>query len=328
MQDDLRANLASAQSAIEAAEVVKPSSEELKAISAFCKSEIKRRQTEEKICDDIRVLRVQQKLLKAQLTKDIVKLCNSESGLPKCVALTKEDSKRYEELAKAENLEPMDPFARIVQVNKDASITPEVIQEALENVSSEDLQEAAAAASEDGTVTTRTTVRQLVLTNIRRIIRSFVETLKMSDSLPRGSTVYDVADAPSDVAARMWKLWSLDQNIKKNLSKKKDTTATQTPSEEGLKTKIESFFIRTGLTAQRIVIEGHAYRLVRRISVRKPKIGVGRFEQILDTSLDEALIDKINNFKPIDFMKALQIQLSSVPAESKSNVVLCKIAED
>jgi len=325
---DLQENLASAQSAIESAEVVRPSSEELTAISTFCKAEVKRRQAEVQLSEEIKLLRVQQKTLKMQLTKDITKICTSESAnavMPKCVAISKEDAKKFELFAKEESIEPLEPYARIIQVNKDSSITPEVIQEALENVSTEDLEEAATAAAEDGQVTSKTTIRHLVLTSIRRIIRSYTETLKISDSLPRGSTVYDVLDAPQEIADRMWKLWCVDQKIKKNLVRKKPVEVTY---ESSLKTKIESFFIRTGLTAQRIVVEGHPYRLVRRISVRKPKIGVGRFEQILDASLEETDVDNMKNFKPLDFMKTLQIQLSSVPAESKSNVVLCKIAEE
>ena len=323
---DLQENLASAQSAIESAEVVRPSAEELTAISTFCKAEVKRRQAEVQLSEEIKLLRVQQKTLKAQLTKDITKLCVSDAaGMPKCVSISKDDAKKFELLAKEQSIERLEPYARIVQVNKDSSITPEVIQEALENVSTEDLEEAATAAAEEGQATSKTTIRHLVLTNIRRIIRSYTETLKLSDSLPRGSTVYDVLDAPEDIADRMWKLWCVDQKIKKNLVRKKPVEVS---SESSLKTKIEAFFIRTGLTAQRIVVEGHPYRLVRRISVRKPKIGVGRFEQILDASLEESQVDNMKNFKPLDFMKALQIQLSSVPAESKSNVVLCKIAEE
>jgi len=154
----------------------------------------------------------------------------------------------------------------------------------------------------------------------------------MCDSLPRGLSIYDVTQATPEHADKMWQLWLVEQHIKEGLAKKKATvTDKASPQTYQLKTQIEAFFIRTGLTAQRIVVEGLPYRLVRRISVRKPKIGVGRFEQILDEALTENAIASMKNlkdFRPLEFMKALQIQVSSVPPEMKSAVVLCKVAEE
>ena len=323
MDESLVSHLMSAQSAIQEAEVIKPTNSELQAISVFCKDEIKRRLSEAQASDEVKSMRVQQKNLKSKLAKDI------QVSAAKCIAISKEDAVRLEAMAKTDNVEPMHPYARIVQVNKDSGITPEIIQEALENVSTEDLAEAAAGASAEGTATTKTTVRHLVMTKIRRIIRSYTESLKMSESLPRGLSIYDVAQASKEVADRMWQLWITEQSLKKNLLKKKNASmASVSSSNNTLKTQIEAFFMRTGLTAQRIVVEGHPYRLVRRISVRKPKIGVGRFEQILDGALADSSLDDLKAFRPIEFMKELQVQLSSVPAETKSNVVLCKIAED
>jgi hypothetical protein len=80
--------------------------------------------------------------------------------------------------------------------------------------------------------------------------------------------------------------------------------------------------------SQRIVVEGKPYKLVRRISVRKPKIGIGRVEKILDDILQDPEYADAKLLRPANLIKALQIQVSSVAPETKTTVSLSAIKTD
>jgi hypothetical protein len=291
------ADIAQAQEAMNAAQVVKPDSTELEAIKTFCSNEVKQKTLTKTITETIKALRAQQKSLKEALTVDL--------GQNKCMAVPK--SLKTEDLP---------PYLRLVKANKDSPITSEVIQEALASVTDEDIREASGPDQSSSQ-----TIRQLVLTNVRRIIRGFTESLKIMASIERGTTMYDLPECSPETVARMKALWQIDQDIKKQLDAKKTILSTMEASSD-LKQRIESFFVRTGLTAQRLVVEGQAYRLVRRISIRRQKIGIGKLETLLDEALQNFDFEA---FKPIELAHQLQIQISSLPPETKTNVVLCSV---
>ena len=205
----------------------------------------------------------------------------------------------------------MPPYVRLVSANKDATITPDVIQEAVDAVTAADLAETQESDP-------KTALKMVVMQNIRRIIRTFTETLKMAPSLQRGLTVYEVAEVSTETADRMAALWTADHAVKNALAAKKEAP---NPDAEAIKTKVEAFFIRTGLVAQRVVVEGQQYRLVRRVSVRKQKVGIGKLESMLDEALGESL-------KGPDLIRNLHIALANVPPESKSSVSLCNVKSE
>lgn len=306
--------LEAAESAMASAQVVKPDSKELSAIKLFCAEEIKHRERATEASTVIKGLRAAQKASRVALTEALQAF--GAEGRAKCAMLTKADATRLESLAAAEGLPAVPPYVRLVQTNKDATITAEVVQEAIQAITEEDLRELAAA---DGGPAEA--VRAAVLQNIRRAIRSFTVSLKLMTSVQRGLGPYDVPECTPEMADQMLALWSAEHKLKAALACKKqdpEVSANQTD----LKTTIESFFIRTGLTSQRIVVEGRPFRLVRRVSVRKPKVGLGMFEKMLADAMGQV---NATAFRPTDLIRALQIQLSSVPPETKSSVALCAV---
>ena len=313
---DLAKNLELAKSAMETAQVVKPDVTELDAIKRFCSAEVKFREDSATSTAELKDLRLQQKNLKLDILKDF-------KGTNKCLALSKADALRLDTDSATAGIDNVPRFLRLLQSNKDATITTEIIQEALESITTEDVREASLANPED----TRLAIRNLVLTNVRRLIRSYTETMKISESVQRGMNIYDVPELSIDSSTKMWTIWSLDKTIKRTLeSKKQEKDVTEKHNE--LKEKIEGYFIRTGLTAQRIVVSGKPYKLTRRVSVRKPKIGIGKIEKLLDDVLEnETLFKTFDNFRPQDLIRCLQIQLTSVPPETKSTIVLSSIKE-
>jgi hypothetical protein len=297
-------DLNDALSALSEAQVIKPDAAELEAIKTFCNIEVKLKANVLTASERVLALRAESKMFKQKL-EAIIK------GR-KCLALSKADAARFDLLATQAAVETMPPFLRLVPANKDATITTEVIQEALESITQQDFTEA-----ED--------IKGVVLKNIRRTIRSFTESMKIMPSLQRGMTSYDVPELSSEEADTMWQFWLRQQRIKESLASKKADPEAAAKKEE-CKKRVESFFIRTGLISQRIVVEGHPYKLVRRVSVRKPKIGIGRLEKMLDEVLQDLQITP-TTFRSEPLIKALQIQVSSVAPETKTNVSLSAIKE-
>lgn len=314
--DEEEDNLQVAQEALDQAQVVKPDKVEIDAIKQFCTLEVSKRNAHSQYSAQLKDLRAKQKALKLQLTNDF-------SEQTKSMALSKAQVKQYEELSAASGIAPMFPYLRLVPANKDSSISPEVVQEALESITLEDIQEASTKNANDSS--TASAIRTVVLTNIRRLIRSFTESLKILSSLPKGHSVYDLVETSDAVAERMWSYWSVEQEIKTLLASKK-VSSDDSQHLKDLKAKVEAFFIRTGLSVQRISVEGHAYKLSRKVSVRKPKVGIGKLELLLDEILPQFTSGPL--FKPKELIRAIQIQLSAIAPETKSNVTLSPIKAD
>lgn len=301
---------------METAQVVKPDGKELEAIKSFCAEEIKQRDRVATVAEQIKTLRAQQKAHKESLMKALQAL--EPDGKAKCAMLTKADAARLEALAAAAGVPAVPAYVRLVQTNKDATITVEVIQEAIESLTEDDIREA--TKGPEGTAAEA--IKAAVLQNVRRSIRSFTESLKIMPSVQRGLGPYDVLECTTEMADTMYALWTTDQELKEALAAKKADPEVVAKMAD-FKTRIEAFFIRTGLTAQRIVVENKPFRLVRRVSVRKPKVGIGLFEKMLNESLAENPITRA--FRPSELIRALQIHVSSVAPETKSTVALCAV---
>jgi DNA-binding transcriptional regulator YhcF (GntR family) len=283
----------------------KPDITELGAIKLFCTEEAHRKSVRSQAAESVKSLRLKQKEVKTFLTKYIADI--------KCVALTKDDMKKYTDLCIQSSIEPMPPILRLVRTNKDSSVSPETVQEAVESLSEEDLKES------DGRNHIEI-VKNAILKNVRRLIRSYTDSLRLMRSLPRSESLYDIQDAPEEVAAKMFLLWSTEQEIKKSLQDKEEASSAD------LIERVESYFIRSGITAQRVVVEGRTYRLVRRVSVKRPKVGIGRFETMLSETLSILLKDT-SKFEPMAAIRQLQIQVTSEPSTTKSLLSLCHLAD-
>jgi len=293
-----------ANEALEEIVKVKPENEEKKAIKNFCNEEVQRKAAAQKISEDVANLRAVQKECKAKLSK------------VKCVMLSKDDNTKYQKLCAAEGLPAMPPYLRTIKTNKDGSITPEIVQEAIDCLTPQDLEEASGGRPVE-------IIKEAILKALRRIIRTYTETTKLMDNMPRGLTVYDMDTATPAVAETMYTSWRTQHEIKKlHDSKKIDPDVSK--AHNVLKEKVEAYFIRAGITAQRIVVDSKPYKLVRRVSVRKAKIGIGQVEKMLDQVLVEV---KADSFKPAEVCREIQILMTSLPPETKSSIKLCAVKD-
>jgi hypothetical protein len=299
-------NLKAADSALEEIVKVKPENEEKKAIKTFCNEEVQRRLKNQQVEAELSALRIVQKELKSKLIKQ------------KCVMLSKEDHDKYQKMCASQGISTMPPYLRKVKTNKDASITPEVIQEAIDALTPQDLEE-----SKTSMASAKDLIKEVILTSIRRIIRSYTETTKLMLNMPRGQTVYDLDVATSEIAEAMYQSWKTDHEIKVLLASKK-VDPDLNKAHNALKERVESYFIRAGITAQRIVVDSKPYKLVRRVSVRKSKVGIGHVEKMLDEVLKDV---KSDSFKPNEVIRGLQVLLTSMPPETKSSIKLSAVKD-
>lgn len=272
--------------------------------------EVQKKGVADEVASDLKGLRAELKALKASFAEAL--------QAKTCLCVSKVDAARLEKLAAANSVPSMPLFLRKLQTNKDNNITPEIVKEAIDSITEEALDELCDDKANKGS---REVLREAVLRNIRLLIRGQSESIRMVPNLPRGQTLYDVPEASPAVADAMFRSWTLEHQIREALSRRKqDPEVIQ--AQQRLKERVEAFFVRTALSAQRLVVEGRQYRLVRRISVRKPKIGIGRLEKLLDEILKDF---SGGSFRPAELARALQVQVASVAPESKSVVSLCAI---
>jgi len=302
-----------AEEAMDSAEQMRPEENELLAIKTFCNLEVKIRQRKATVADEIKILRQNANVLKEQLKKDLLEA----SPQMKCASISKADATALGLIDPKGDFGGVPPYLRIYTSNKDSAINAEVIQEAIEAITAEDIQEA-----EGSTVAEK--VRSIILDNLRRIIRNHHEYIKLATSLPRGTTLYAIPEVSTETARRMVDLWLTERKIReKNEARRVDSDVRSALNEN--KSLVDAFFSRTGLTAQRIVVEGTPYRLVKRISVRRPKMTLTKVEPLLDMAL--AKIKTFKEFRPSDIIRDLQIEISNIAPECKSNIVLCAVRE-
>ena len=304
--------LEQSETAMAAAQTIKPEAHELEAIRSFCALEVKFKKDSETVTKQLKDLRTASKAIKDRLFQDVVNV----SPQHKCLVLTKEDHKRLETMCDAAGIPMVPMYLRIVRANKDGTITSEIIQEAIETISVEDLntlQEGTKGAAK------METIKDLILDNMRRLIRSYSESLKLMTSIPKGQSIYELSDATPEIADRMFQYWSLEHSMKELRSQKK-VPDEHRKAMAAKKEIIEAFFVRTGLTAQRLVVEGSPYRLVRSVSIQKQRLGIGKFETILDS-----VVKKVKSFKPQELIRELQIQITSLPPETKTAIKLCSV---
>lgn len=282
---------------------ISPEKKELDAIKEFCTTEMKRKKTLNELALSVKTLRFEHKKIQEGLKNLMQKT--------ECYALSKADAAEFDALSEKMGIEEIPKYVRLVRTSKDANITCEIVSEALENINNDDLIEQGVENR-----TPKEVIKNLVLTNIRRLIRSFTINLKLMKNIVKGLSIYEIPDAEKSVADEMWKLWVTEQEIKKNSKLKPDACNKE------LKERVENYFIRTGLTAQRIVVEGQSFKLARKISIRKGKIGIGSFENILNELLKTLNAEKFN---PNQLIHDLHVQISSLPPETKSTLGLTPI---
>lgn len=289
----------------------KPEASEIEAIKLFCAAEVQKRNASQAMKTQISKLRA----IVSEKRTSLIEYMKSIQDDSNCAAISRSDALRLDKASNDLGLKTMPRYLRLLKTNKDSNITTEIIQEALQGISVEDIRE---NMSNENMSDAKKTFKDVILQSFRRLIRSYTTSLKLVNSALRGLTLYDLPECPMLVADNMWALWNAEQEIKDLLANKPKNDHPE------LKERIENYFVRTGLSSQRIVVESRPWRLVRKVSIQKMRIGIGRIENMLDDALKNQSFERFNASEVIHF---LQVQISSLPPETKTSVGLCAVKE-
>jgi len=286
-------------------QIIKPTESEKNAISKFCALSLKAKKIQSETKDSTKDTKPEIKKLRAQLLKgmksnsfEIVKINSGNKEIPS--------------------------YLRLVKNVKEVNITPEVIEEAFENLQEEDITEASEEKPEDGVV-------NAVLANVRRLIRSFNEQPKLTDSLPRGLKSNEITTADETISNDATSLFLKSTEVLKKEKHKRDILGTLKNDIEKTKQELQPFFENRNLTSQRVNFENTPYNICYRKTVDRPKITLKVLEALIRESLNDTLnskkkstksIDKIFIEKKMDFLTSLQTKIGTIETKEKATLHL------
>ena len=194
-------------------------------------------------------------------------------------------------------------YVRLTRGNKDAAITPEIIEDAIDSVTDEDITE-------------HKGVLDAIVHHVRNSIRSYKQTLSLSDSRERNAHVYDTPTLPEELFRHVMAWHMANVKMNEGQTKHKEALAEVTQALNGVKPVVESFFERTGVMTQRVNLEDAPYRITRKVSVRHPRIGLPKLKTLLE-DLQTTNLDRLR--------ASVRPMLQNVPPVTKADVVFCAL---
>jgi hypothetical protein len=289
-------------------QVVKPTPDEKAAISSFCSLSLQCKTIEEKIKTQVKDIKPEIKTLRKSILEDVKKKEYEIVQVP-------------QEMRK--HIEGCPPYIRLVKNNKDLTITPEVISEALQSITDEDIQEYTGNPPD--------ILVEAILSAVRRIVRSFSEQIKLTDSVPRGIKPADVPFADAALSKQAVQLFTHSSKVTASESEKRTAVSSAKTAMSERQTTLDAFFERSGITHQRVTLENKQYNLCRRLTVSKPKVTFKILEDVLK-NLDVIktlksktdILDAIKN-RRADIQKLLAARISTLPNSSKSVIHLQRV---
>lgn len=212
-------------------------------------------------------------------------------------------SKAQFELAIKDYPEVPPLYVRLVRSNKDATITPEIVEEAIDSVTSEDIREFGS-------------IVEAIIHHVRNTIRSYKTSLSLSDSRERNQHIYDTPTLPDDMFNHVLAWHGATLAMTEAHKKHKEALAELTAAIGSVKPVVESFFERTGLITQRVTMEDSPYRITRKVSVRNVRIGIPKLQ---------SLLTGINTENLHEIKTGIRQALQNVPPTTKADIVFCAV---
>jgi len=289
-------------------QVVKPTAEEKAAISSFCTLSLQCKTIEEKIKTQVKEIKPEIKTLRKTILEDVKKKDHEILQVP-------------QEMRK--DIEGFPPYIRLVKNNKDLTITPEVISEALQSITEEDIQEYKGNAPD--------ILVEAILSSVRRIVRSFSEQIKLTDSVPRGIKAADVPFADTSLSKQAVQLFTHSSKVMASESEKRAAVSSAKTAMSERQATLDAFFERSGITHQRVTLENKQFNLCRRLTVSKTKVTFKILEDVLkNLDLIKNLKSKTDILEAIkhrraDIQKLVATRMSTLPNSSKSVIHLQRV---
>jgi len=316
--------LEEADSVAESQKIAAPTEIEKNVISIFCTLSLRCKKLEEDAKGKLKDIKITLK----QLRYDVLQSLKSE----KSEILMIPSKLRKQATAKAATLglPPIPAYIRLTKNTKDLTITPEIIEEAFAAISEEDIMESDGDATE--------AIVSALLSSVRRLVRSFNEQAKLTDSLPRGVKAADVEianDMLAEEAIRMHEQSSIVLNTERE---KRDAVSELKTEIAAKSSDVEKYFSRVNATSQKVNLDNSSYNLCCRTTVTRPKVTLKILEDFIVDGLKECLHggskkkltkeDLISSLKVKreEIQKLVVSKMSTVASTSKTVVHLQRIA--
>lgn len=290
-------------------QLIKPTGTEKSALSAFCTYSLQCKVAEAQARALVQNIKPKLKLLRQQLIESlgdatVLKIPNTSEEIPKYIRLTKN--------------------------SKDLTITSDILKEAFQQLiqQPEDLLE---NEQED----LIESVVSVILSHVRRLVRSYQEQAKLTDSLPRGTKAADVPVANKDTIKQAMELHTQSSFVLNTEKQKREKIAVAKMEMAKREPSVDAFFVRSNMSSQRVTLENAPYNLCRRTSMIKPKITFKVLEQLLKEELSTQLTELTGGSKN-DFLasgavnqleRGLVTKVATLPGSVKTVIHLQKLAQ-
>lgn len=223
------------------------------------------------------------------------------------MVLSKDDYKRLETETTALDLPMVPMYVRLIRNTKDDPITVDLLNEAFDTVTQEDIQE----QMTKNNLGFADAFQATFLATLRNLIRSYRMSLRFSNTKDRTVNLYDIPECTPEIVKALLKVHIATENTKAASDNNKEAISEITKEIQANKSAVQSFFERTQVMSQRIVMDGSPYRLTRKITVRHEKLGITKIESLLQnvtngiqsmedfTKVRTQLLKTIQNIPPI-----------------------------
>jgi hypothetical protein len=257
-------------------EVAEPTPEEQSAIREFCAVSLKNRDKILSVTERAKALKVEGNALRKRLLEWLLSEDKEIVQIPR--SILKETELRN---AKA-GLPPLPPYIRHTKNNRDRAILPEIVGQALEEVTMESIMEQMALAEEKKkSMGFLRALEAAVLQSVRRAIRGYSDQATLTESIPRGIRPVDIDECPEEVAKWAIALHAASTSARAIDATKREVEGKKKTELEKLQPTIERYFERASFTSQKIVIQGVAWRLMKKESKVKSKVSLTSLQELI-----------------------------------------------
>jgi len=242
----------------------------------------------------------------------------------KCFSVPKAKYKSIEAELSAQGLDPLPTYVRLKKNTTDGTITPEVVEEAIQEVSWESLQEY------EGDLQAK--LSQSILNNLRQNIRSSRESVTLSDKLEKGQKVVEVPDLDDEVLDFVLDMHKTQSSLKhQNKESKVQHQETKTSLKQ-LEAVVDKVLTKTNKTAQPVTLEGveGSHKIVKKVSSKTPKLTLKSFQELLSECLEEMELPSTNTEEAwkrveqqkVQLIKLLLLKINTLPKKETVNIKL------
>ena len=319
-QPDINSSLDEADRIAEEQQIVYPTENEKKSISSYCTLTLKCKEIEAKAKQDVKDIKPVIKNLREKLLSLIKESKEEILQIPLHIR-NSADSKLSSSMPKTP------AYIRLTKNTKDITISSDILNDAFDNLTEDDVNECKLDGCD--------AIIECIINSVRRLIRSFNEQAKLTDTIPRGMRPADIKFASEDLSIYAIELHELSTKISLTEKSKRDLVNASKQDIEKKLPDVETFFSRANTTSQRVNLENQSYNLCCRQSVSKPKVTLKILEHILEDSVKPTFLDKkiihkkdilsVLHTKKTELLKLVQLKLGNLKTTTKKKIHLQRI---